>query len=78
MIRGGWNRSAVTVVTVGNGVTRRPSARKWQGRRPMELGAKVSHPSQTVVSDPGILCVATCPSSEFFSCPTCLWSESVD
>ena len=26
MIRGGWNRSVVTVVTVGNGVTRRPSA----------------------------------------------------
>ena len=26
---------------------------QWQGRRPMELGAMVSHPSQTVVSDPG-------------------------
>ena len=26
MIRGGWNRSVVIVVTVGNGVTRRPSA----------------------------------------------------
>ena len=26
MIRGGWNRSVVTVVTVGNWVTRRPSA----------------------------------------------------
>ena len=26
LIRGGWNRSVVTVVTVGNGVTRRPSA----------------------------------------------------
>ena len=53
MIRGGWNRSVVTVVTVGNGVTRRPSALKWQERCPMELGAMVSHLSQTVVSDPG-------------------------
>ena len=26
---------------------------QWQSRRPMELGAMVSHPSQTVVSDPG-------------------------
>ena len=26
---------------------------QWHGRRPMELGAMVSHPSQTVVSDPG-------------------------
>ena len=26
MIRGGWNRSVVIVVIVGNGVTRRPSA----------------------------------------------------
>ena len=27
--------------------------RQWQGCRPLELGAMVSHPSQTVVSDPG-------------------------
>ena len=31
MIRGGWNRSVVTVVTVGNGVTRRPSALNGRG-----------------------------------------------
>ena len=48
MIRGGWNRSVVTVVTVGNA-----QCPQWQGRRQMELGAMVSHPSQTVVSDPG-------------------------
>ena len=53
MIRGGQNRSVVTAVTVGNGVIRRPSALKGQGRRPMELSAMVSHPSQSVVSDPG-------------------------
>ena len=31
MISGGWNRSVVTVVTVGNGVTRRPSALNGRG-----------------------------------------------
>ena len=31
MIRGGWNRSVVTVVTVGNGVTRRPSPLNGRG-----------------------------------------------
>ena len=31
MIRGGWNRSVVAVVTVGNGVTRRPSALNGRG-----------------------------------------------
>ena len=31
MTRGGWNRSVVTVVTVGNGVTRRPSALNGRG-----------------------------------------------
>ena len=51
MIRGGWNRSVVTVVTVGNGDTRRQCP-QWQGCRPMELGAMVSQPSRTV-SDPG-------------------------
>ena len=52
MIRGGQNHSVVTVVTVGNGVIRRPSALNGR-RRPMELSAMVSHPSQSVVSDPG-------------------------
>ena len=31
MIRGGWNRSVVTVFTVGNGVTRRLSALNGRG-----------------------------------------------
>ena len=31
MVRGGQNRSVVTVVTVGNGVTRRPSALNGRG-----------------------------------------------
>ena len=53
MIRGGQNRSVDTVVTVGNGAIRRPNAPDGRGRRPMELGAIVTHPSQSVVSDPG-------------------------
>ena len=49
-----------------------------QGRRPIELGAMVSHPSQTVVSDPGssvsqrVQAVNSSPVS-----PVC-WSESAD
>ena len=32
---------------------KKAQCRHWQGRRPMELGAMVTHPSQSVVSDPG-------------------------
>ena len=32
---------------------RKAQCPQWQGRRPMELGAMVTHPSQSVVSDPG-------------------------
>ena len=51
---------------------------QWQVRRPMELGAMVSHPSQTVVSDPGssvsqrVQAVNSSPVSRV------CWSESVD
>ena len=78
MIRGGWNRSVVTVATVGNGGHKKAQCPQWQDRRPMELGAMVSHPSQTVVSDPGssvsqrVQAVNSSPVS-----PVC-WSESVD
>ena len=51
---------------------------QWQGRRPIELDAMVSHPSQTVVSDPGssvsqrVRAVNSSPVS-----PVC-WSESAE
>ena len=42
-----------TVVAVGNGAIRRPNALNGRERRPMELGEMVTHPSQSVVADPG-------------------------
>ena len=51
--RGGLNRVVVTVDTVGKWCRKKARSRQWQGRRPMELGATVSNPSHSVVSDPG-------------------------
>ena len=78
MIRGGWNRSVVTVVTVGNGVTRRPSALNRRGVVRWNLVQWCHNPSQTVVSDPGSSVVATCSSSEFCPVSPVCWSESAD
>ena len=68
MIRGGWNRSVVTVVTVGNGVTRRPSALNGRGvvRSNSVQWCHILHRLLFLTLDP------LSPSSEFFSCLTCL------
>ena len=78
MIRGGWNRSVVTVVTVGNGVTRRQSA--LNGRAFVRWNSvqwcHILH--RLLFSDPGssvsqrVQAVNSSPVS-----PVC-WSESVD
>ena len=71
MIRGGWNRSVVTVVTVVNG--------SQEGPVPSMAGASSDGTwcnGVTSFTDccfgPWILCVATCSGSEFFPCLTCL------
>ena len=77
MIRGGRNRSVVTVVTVGNGVTRRPSALNGRGVVRWNL-VQWCHILHRLVSDPGssvsqrVQAVNSSPVS-----PVC-WSESAE
>ena len=78
MIRGGWNRSVVTVGHCWKWGHKKAQCPQLQGRRPMELGAMVSHPSQTVVSDPGSSVSQSCSSCKFFPCLTFLLVESAD
>ena len=51
---------------------------QWQGRRPMELGAMVSHPSQTVVSDPGSSVSQRVQAVNYSRVSPVCWSESAD
>ena len=77
MMRGGWNRSVVTVVTVGNGVTRRPSALNDRGvvRWNLVQCCHILHRLLFLTLDPLSRRVQAVNSSPVS--PVC-WSESVD
>ena len=77
MIRGGWNRSVVTVVNVGNGVTKRPSALNGRGvvRWNLVQWCHILHRLLFLTLDPVSQRVQAVNSSPVS--PVC-WSESAD
>ena len=73
-VDGGLNK----VVTVGNGGHKKTHCLHWQGRRPMALGAIVSHPSTTVVPDPGSSVSQRAQAVKATPVQPACWSTAVD
>ena len=77
MIRGGWNRSVVIVVTVGNGVTSRPSALNGSSVVRWNL-VQWCHILHRLFSDPGSSVSQHVQAVNFSPVSPVCWSESAD